>query len=411
MKEFYDLVAPDEAWQRLEQHLLTLPGETVDVEEAWGRVLGRNLQAPYHLPGFARSTVDGYAVRARDTFGASESLPALIRATGIIRMGEHVTTALPTGAAMAVPTGGMLPEGADAVVMVEHVSALDVDTIEVYRAVAPLENTVQADEDARAGDEILPAGRLIRAQDQGVLAAAGITSVPVVRAPRVGIISTGDEVVSPAEPITPGKIRDVNSYTIAGMVRAARGIPVSGGICPDELEEIRNRVRELLSQVDMLIISGGSSVGVRDHALTVINELGEPGVLLHGVMLRPGRPVIIGAAGNKPVFGLPGHPVSTMVTFFRFVRPAILQMAGREDSLLSVPARISRNLASSAGREEYIRVRLLKENGQWVADPVLGKSGMITTMTRADGMICIPLGKEGVLEGEPVDVFPFADWT
>jgi molybdopterin molybdotransferase len=375
--------------------------ERVPLLEALGRRLAQDVTAADAVPGFDRSTVDGFAVRARDTFGASESLPAYLDVTGEVLMGREAAGHLGTGQAWRIPTGGMLPPGADAVVMVEYTEELDDRTIGVTRPVAPGDNMVRAGEDIVPGAKVLPAGHVLRPQDLGLLSAVGLTGVPVTAPVRVGIISTGDEVVEPHCRPAPGQVRDINSYALYGQAAAAGARPRLYGIVRDNFELLLARLRQALEECDLVLLSGGSSVGVRDVAAKVLDSLGSPGVLFHGISIKPGKPTVGAVVDGKPVFGLPGHPVSAMVVFELLVTP-LLKYGSYVDNQLEFPvrARLARNMRSAAGREDYIRVRLRREGAEIVADPVLGKSGLISTMTRANGLAVIPAEKEGVEVGE-----------
>lgn len=386
------------------------PGRRVEeagLEECTGRVLAFDLVAREDVPGFPRSTVDGYAVRAQDTFGASESLPAYLVLAGECRMGEAPPRPLGEGECVAVATGGALPAGADAVVMVEHTEAPADGTVAVLRPVSPGENVVRPGEDVARGQVVLPAGRVLRPPDVGVAAALGYTRLGVYARPRVAVISTGDELVPPDRQPGPGRVRDVNAYALAAAVSAEGGVPRLLGIVPDERGALEHALREGL-RGDCVIVSGGSSVGARDLVAGALAGLGEPGVLVHGVAVRPGKPVIIAVAEGRPVFGLPGHPVSALVTFYLLVRPVLRYLAGADPFPVepAVRARLGRNLASRAGVEEYVRVALASEGGRLVAHPVLGKSGLISTLARSWGLVRIPAGATGLAEGEEVEVFP-----
>jgi molybdopterin molybdotransferase len=382
--------------------------ETLSLLSALCRYLAREVKAAEDVPGFSRSTMDGFAVRARDTFGASEGLPAYLEIAGEVLMGEEPQGGVEPGQAWRIATGGMLPAGADAVVMVEQTETLDEKTIGVVKPVAPGENVIRRGEDLTAGDLVLPAGHCLKAHDLGVLAAAGVTAVEVFCRQRVGIISTGDEVVPPDEKPAPGKIRDINSYTLYGAVAEAGGEPHLYGIVKDDFQKIRERLTIVLKENDLALLSGGSSVGTRDVAAEAINSLGSPGVLFHGLPIRPGKPAIGAVVAGKPVFGLPGHPASALVVFQLLVAP-LLRMgnySGEENGFREFPlvARLTRNLRSAPGREDFIRVRLFLQQGSLYAEPVLGKSGLITTLVKADGLARIPAGKEGVEAGETVEV-------
>lgn len=415
MSEFFNVLPPDAALALLLRQMNRISlAETVAVDEALDRITAVAIQSPDALPSFRRSTMDGFAVRAADTFGAGENLPAFLRVVGEVPMGAAADVALGVGDAAVVHTGGMLPEDADAVVQIEHTQRVGGGgsvpyDIEVLRAVAVGQNVLQAGEDVALGAEVLPAGHAIRPQDVGGLLALGITAVAVRRRPRVAILATGDEIVPPGQPVQPGQVRDINSYTVAAMVRRAGGEPVLRGIVPDELDLLRDTAVDALAEADMLVLSAGSSVSVRDMTGQVIDELGEPGVLLHGVATRPGKPTIVGVAQGKPVLGLPGNPVSAMVQFGMFGVPAVRRMLGVVERPLqrTVFARLSANIASESGREDYVPARLEQDEVGWTAVPVFGKSNLIYTLVRADGLIKVPLNAGGVLAGERVEVVLF----
>ncbi|MHB1134093.1 MAG: molybdopterin molybdotransferase MoeA, partial [Chloroflexota bacterium] len=308
--ELFTVVTPVEAWQRLAVLLHPLGrAEQVDLAAALGRVTAAAIPSPSDLPSFPRSTMDGYAVRAEDTYGASEGLPALLRLAGEVPMGRATALQLARGEALLIHTGGMLPPGADAVVMVEQTQRYG-EEVEVYRPVAIGENAVQVGEDVRRGEAILPAGQRLRAQDLGALAALGVTTVSVAARPRVAVLATGDEVVAPQRQPAPGQVRDVNSTLLAALIRRAGGEPLSLGIAPDDWQHLTRLTRAGLAAADALVVAAGSSVSTRDMTARAIAELGQPGVLVHGVALRPGKPTILAVADGKPVFGLPGNPVS-----------------------------------------------------------------------------------------------------
>ncbi len=421
--EFFNVLPPDEARALLRQHLTAvLPTETLPVPEAVERVTAVAIRAPHSLPTFRRSTMDGYAVRAADTYGASESLPAFLQVIGELPMGQPANLALLPGQAALIHTGGMVPDSADAVVQVEHTQVVSQgvaghpdtarDTlqfpleIEVLRAVAVGQNVLQIGEDVPKGAQILPAGHWLRPQDLGGLLALGITEVAVTRRPRVGILATGDEVIPPAQTAVPGQIRDINSYTIGGQVKQAGGIPIYGGIIPDDFHALQTAAASLLAQTDMLVMSAGSSVSVRDMTVEVINSLGKPGVLLHGVATRPGKPTIVAAVAGKPVLGLPGNPVSAMIQFDMFGTLALYYLQGMPTPPRRsvVWARLTQNIASESGREDYIPARLSDGPDGLLATPVFGKSNLIYTLVNADGLIKVPLNKAGVPGGEWVEV-------
>ncbi|MCC7355518.1 MAG: molybdopterin molybdotransferase MoeA [Anaerolineae bacterium] len=407
MTELFTVLTPLEAWRRLREHLQPRADpEHIATQDALDRVLAAPLSAPHVLPTFPRATVDGYAVRAADTYGASASLPAYLRLAGEVAMGQSASVQLGPGQAVVVHTGGMIPPGADAAVMVEHTQTMDGQDIEVYRPVAMGENVIQIGEDVRASQALFPVGHRLRPQDIGGLLALGLTQVEVARRPRVAILSQGDEVVPPEKMPGPGQVRDVNSYTLAALARRAGGEPLlHWEIRPDHLEAVQTAAREARAQADLVVFTAGSSVSVRDMTAQVIGGLGAPGILVHGVSVKPGKPTILAVCDGKPVFGLPGNPVSAMVIFQLFVAPAIALFLGTEaPPERKTPALLARNVASQTGREDYVPVRLAQRGSETWAEPVFGKSNLIYTLVRADGLVQIPLDSNGLSEGEMVEV-------
>ena len=386
-----------------------LPEERTRIEEALGMVSARDIISAEGLPSFARSTVDGYAVRAEDTFGATETMPVYLNLFHEVLMSRKADFLLPHYKASKIPTGGMLPEEADAVVMFEHVQILDKQMIEVLRSVAPAENVIQVGEDVKIGDVVIRKGQRMRPQDIGACAGIGVTEIAVYKRPSVSIISTGDEIVAASAVLEIGKVRDINSYVISGMVLESGGIPVKKGIFKDEYENLRNAIEAAMSDSEAIVISGGTSVGTKDMVARIINDIGSPGVLFHGVSLKPGKPMIGGVISGVPVFGLPGHPAAVSICFELFIRPVLHILSGLKErwpqySSRMVRARITKNISSSQGREEHVRVMLEERDGELRAVPVLGKSGLITTLVRADGTIVIPLHTNGIEAGEIVNV-------
>lgn len=385
------------------------PEKYLHIEAAYGMIASRDIFSPENLPSFSRSTVDGYAVGSADTFGSTESLPSYLNIRAEIFMGAKPDFILTKGEVGRIATGGMLPEGADAVVMFEHAQQLDEKMIEVVKPVSPGENVIQAGEDARKNECILKSGHRLRPQDIGALAGLGIIHIWVYEKPKVSVISTGEEIVPADKPVQPGQVRDINSYTLSGLISDAGGIPLRKGIFSDTYDIIREVVEDSLKDSEMILITGGSSVGTKDMTEKVINDLGSPGVLFHGVSLKPGKPMIGGIVDGIPVFGIPGHPAAVNVCFDIFVRPLLSIISGSrrerfEDTKRTIKARISRNISSSPGREEHIGVTLEDRDGELWANPILGKSGLITTLTKADGTAVIPLKKLGIHEGEFVEV-------
>jgi molybdopterin molybdotransferase len=411
MAELFNVRTPPDALRLLLEHLEPGAGavETVLTQEGLDRVLAHGVDSPANLPTFRRSTMDGFAVRAADTFGATESLPAYLDMVGEVLMGHDAEMHLGVGQCARISTGGMLPTNADAVVMVEQTQQASANTIEALRPVAPGENVVQIGEDVHSGDPILPAGHVLRPQDVGALLALGVTTVSVGRKLRVGIVSGGDELVEPSHEPGPGQIRDINSYTLACQVRHAGHVPCLVGVFPDELDALRVAARVAFADNDVVILSAGSSVSARDMTAQVVSQLGQPGVLVHGVSLKPGKPTILAVCDGKPVFGLPGNPVSCMVTFDLFVAPTLAHLSGaREVPRRTVTARLARNIASATGREDYIQVRINQsDQGVLEAVPVFGKSNLIFTLVNADGMLKVPLDAGGLNTGTLVEVMLF----
>ena len=382
--------------------------EPVPTKYALGRVTSRAVFSGERIPSFPRSSMDGFSVRAADTFGASEGLPAYFTTVGEVPMGSGPTVSVGVGEAAVAHTGGMLAWGADAVVMVESTQRVDEATIEVVRPVAPGENVVQPGEDMEQGDLVLPPGHMLRPQDLGGLMAMGVTEVRVSLKPRVAIMSMGDEIVPPETLPGEGQVRDVNTYTIAALVEQAGGIPVPLGITNDDYQRILSNAKQGLGSNDLLVLSAGSSVSSRDFTADVVQALGDPGILLHGLAIRPGKPTIVGLVRRKPVFGLPGNPVSAMVVFELLVRPTIhylLGCGGPSERPVAV-ARLTHDIPSVPGREDYVPVRLGDAEPR-TAEPVFGKSNLIFTMVRAHGTVHVPLDRSGLYAGEDVPVTLF----
>jgi molybdopterin molybdotransferase len=377
--------------------------EAVDLGRAHGRVPAEPVHAPHDLPGFARSTVDGYAVRAADTYGASEGLPSYLDVTGAVAMGRSPEGAVAPGTAFAMPTGGVIPEGADAVVMVEHTQEAMAGTIEVVRPAAPGDGLVRADEDAAAGTELVPAGRALRAQDLGLLAAAGVTQVRVHARPRVAIVSTGDEVVDPATAaLGAGQVRDASAVALAALVRDAGGEPDLRGIVPDDHDALAAALGEAVASSDVVVVSAGSSVGARDETAAVVAGLGKPGIWAHGLALRPGKPTLLADCGGVPVIGLPGNPRSALVVFGLVGVPIVRLVGGvtRPPAQASTRARLERDVPSAAGRLDVVQVAL--RDG--VAAPLFGASALLSILSTADGYVVVPDEATGLAAGTEVDV-------
>jgi molybdopterin molybdotransferase len=380
------------------------------LDEARSRVVGTDIVAPDHVPPFSRSLVDGYAVKAKDTYGARETAPGLLIQTGDIRVGQVTDKVVGDGQAIYVATGAMLPKGADAVLMQEYVrkAADDSTDLEATKSLRVGENICFEGEDVKAGQVVFRQGKRLSPFDLGVLAALGITRIPVFREPLVGLISSGDEIVPPDVVPPPGMIRDINTFTVSNLL-ANHGCRVQfAGIARDTLEETADKMAAL-KECDMILLSGGSSKGQADFVTAAIEYLGGR-ILFHGLNIKPGKPTIFGTLWNKPVFGLPGHPVSCAMVIVRFVLPLVQRLTGDRSSnpFSAVQGQLTTNIPSSYGIEEYVRVTLKKEDGVVAATPIFAKSSVISMLSKADGYIVIEEGKEGLEAGEEVEVHSFA---
>lgn len=408
MPEFLELLPPGEA---LKVFLGALPErkpltETVDVTFAVNRVLAEDIHSAEALPSFDRSTVDGFAVRAADTYGASETLPAYLHLVGEVPMGAKPEFELARGETGLIHTGGMLPVGADAVLMLENSQLARPGEIEVLRAVGQNENVLRAGEDVAIGDLILTGGTYLRPPEIGGLAALGITQVRVSVPPRVGILSSGDEIVPPQIQPGFGQVRDVNAFSLSALVLQRGGEPVRRGIVPDQVDLLETAMRRALEECDLIVITAGSSASTRDLTAQTIQKMGKPGVLVHGVNVKPGKPTILAVCDGKAVIGLPGNPVSAFVIAGLFVLPVIDLLLGLKTGRLepSVNARLGINLASQAGREDYVPVKLRQTDNGLVADPIFYKSNLIFSLSRADGLVHIPADANGLPVNASVEV-------
>jgi molybdopterin molybdotransferase len=406
-KGYLELISPD-AFRGVLSGFSPLAPETAAIHEAAGRFPARDVLSPEDLPALPRSGMDGYAVQARDTFGATETNPGYLDLDGDLAITAVRAAPLEPGRCVRVVTGSSLPPGADAVVMVEHTQDLGAGTIEIRRAVAPGENMMQAREDAAAGQPVLPAGTLMRPAEIGLLAALGLSEVLVRRRPRVAILSTGDEIVPVAAKPRPGEIRDANAPALAAMCAQWGALPLAMGIVRDETDSIAEALHEALARADAVFLSGGSSVGVRDLTIEALDLLQDTRVLVHGLAVSPGKPTILARSGGKAVWGLPGQTASAQVVMHVFGCPFLSHLAG-DSHAFSRPrpqtqAVLARNVASRQGREDYVRVRLEAEGGRVLAHPVLGKSGLLKTLVQAQGLMRIPAGLEGLEAGSTVRV-------
>jgi molybdopterin molybdotransferase len=413
VKAFFRVVTSSEARDHLATFAPHTASETIPTVDACGRVLAKALASPVDLPHFHRTNMDGYAVRAQDTFGASASLPMYLKLAGSVEMGKTVTRTLKKGEAMRIATGGMLPPGADSMVMVEYTEEMGDGTLEVQRSTSPWENILRIGEDIKKGAAIFTAGRRLRAHDLGALTGVGLIKVPVHRRPKVALISTGDEIVAPEQNPKPGQIRNVNQYSLRAMITEAGGETIDLGVVKDDRPAFEKAMARALSVAEVVMISGGSSVGIKDMTVDVVCSFPKSEVFFHGISIAPGKPTIFAKAAGKPVMGLPGHPVSALVVFSLFGAPLVRLVGGEPPTTAFAPlrttrARLARNVASAPGREDYVRVLLTQNNnGPLLAQPLPGKSGAVFSLVQANGMFCIPHNKEGKEAGEEVEVILF----
>jgi len=409
MKDFFKVIDLDRVSDFL-SCFSPVDTEQVPITEALGRVLGQDVLSDTDLPGFSRSTMDGFAVSAKSTFGASEANPAYLTCRGTVEMGAAPDFSVAPGEVARISTGGRLPEGADSVVMVEHTEAIDDLTIEIQKSVAPGQHVISSGEDFKRNEKILSDGQVLRPQEIGLLAAFGKQNIDVYRKPVISIISTGDEIVPIDRTPGPAEIRDINTYTLSGLIERAGAIPYPLGIVKDDYDNLFRICSHAQSASDMALISGGSSVGARDFTIAALEHLPKASIRIHGIAISPGKPTILAESMGKAFWGLPGHVVSAMVVFEVVVKPFIDRIKGTTETPNAEGAgwvaRLRRNLSSAQGRVDFIRVSLSEEDGTLWADPVLGKSGLINTVVKADGLIRIGQNTEGLDRGDTVKVTP-----
>ena len=394
-------------------HLQTITRKTevVPLVDALNRICARDIRSPEDLPPCDRSTMDGYAVVSSDTFGASQSMPAYLNVIGEVSMGSVPEITITRGNCVKIPTGGILPDGADAVMMFEHTVAIDDTMIEIVKDVGSGANVIRRGDDIREKDLAVAAHKRLLPQDLGLLAGLGIANLHVFEQISVGIISTGDEIIEYTQPLSPGKIRNINSITIGSLVRQHNAQVSDYGIVSDDEASFFSTVEKAVRENHVVLFSGGSSVGMRDLGEQAISRLGPPGILIHGVALKPGKPIIIGLSNDTPIFGLPGHPVSAAVCFDLFVKPVIQFLSGDTIShkvpVATVKAILKRNINSSAGRLDIVRVCLEQTEEGFIATPVLGRSGAISSLSRAHGYFIIEEDTQGILEGNSIEVYVY----
>ena len=408
---FFKVLSPQDALRRL---LAVQPVGTERIESirARGRVLAEDLYSAVDLPHFRRAAMDGYAVRAKDTFGATQSLPAYLKLAGVIEMGKEAVDRLAPGEAMRISTGGMMAPESDAVVMVEYAEELQNGLVEIHRGVSPGQNVIQIGDDIKSGELVFKRGRRLRAHDLGALTGVGIASIIVHRQPRIGLISTGDEIVDAAEVPLPGQVRNINQHSLAGLIEECGGDLRDWGVIRDDRAALSAALAEALEWADLVLLSGGSSMGAKDIALDTILSFADSEFVFHGISIAPGKPTIFANAHGKPILGLPGYPVSALVIFDLFADPMIRRLSGEiasahARSRKTVKAKLKTNIASQIGREDYVRVVLEGGPDQLCATPLPSKSGAIFTLVKADGMVRIEMNQDGLEQGEEVEVILF----
>ena len=392
-EQFLEVVSPEEARARFEKHLdlMPLPAETVTLAEARMRVLAHDVVAAVDAPPFDRSNVDGFAVRAADTVGASDGNPKVLTLnTEVIACGYSPAIAVAPGTCTAIATGGVIPRGADAVVMIEQTELVEggPPAIELRRTAAPGQFVSYAGSDIARGETLLRRGTRIGAREIGMLAACGLDRIEVVRRPKIAVLSTGDELVEPGRPLKPAGVYDSNGAIIAAAVAEAGGEPFIFGAYPDDAAVLEKAVREALATNDMVVLSGGTSKGAGDLSHRVVSRLGKPGILVHGVALKPGKPLCLGAVGDKPIVVLPGFPTSAIFTFHAFVAPVIRARAGLPpEAAKTTSARVPIRVASELGRKEFVLVSLIEGEQATIAFPTGKGSGAVTSFSQADGFL------------------------
>jgi molybdopterin molybdotransferase len=411
MSEFLKLLPPAEA---LSLFLKNIPqnivkSEVIDTTSGLGRVAAEDIFSAENLPCFSRSTMDGYAVQAKDTFGASDNMPIYLSLVGEVPMGREPGFMIGDSQAALIHTGGMLPEGADAVVIIENTQVIRPGEIEITHSIAAGENLIFSGEDVKKGQVVIKRGKVIRPAEIGGLLALGILQFKAARQPTVGIISSGDEIINPEKFPEPGQVRDINSYSLTALARQSGAISRLYGIIPDWKEALFEALKSAHRECDLVVITAGSSASIRDMTADVIQNLGNPGVLVHGINIRPGKPTILAVCDNKPVIGLPGNPVSALLIANLFVKPVISKLLGVDQTVVqpTIQACLTTNIASQAGREDWVPVHLFTNSKGCYAEPIFYKSNLIFSLVQADGFLRIPSPSNGLSVGEVVHVFLF----
>lgn len=407
--DLFNVISVEKAKELIDLNFNLEPrSEFVNLMESLERIIYDDIMSEIDVPHFRRSTVDGYAVNSKDVAGASESIPSIMDYKGEVLMGKKPDANISfPGECLYVPTGGMIPDGADSVVMVEYSERMDSDTVLINKPNAYGENVVEVGEDISKGECIIKKGKKIRAYELGVMSSLGMTQVPVCKRPKIAVISTGDEIVDPKETPKMGEIRDINSYVMQAFAIEDGCQPINYGVIKDDFELLKDTVNKAIDEADIILISGGSSVGKKDSTIDVINSLGQPGVIVHGIAIKPGKPTIIGKVRDKIVFGLPGHPLSAAIVYKVIVKYCIDKIKGFSEDIFPIVCNFSINYHSAKGREEYLPVTLAWNEGEIIASPVLSKSGIISSFSKAYGFIKIDKNLEGIRQGEKVFVYRF----
>lgn len=408
---FFRVVTPQEALRALLQ-VSPVGTEELRSVRARARVLAEDLYSSVDLPHFHRAAMDGYAVKAKNTFGASQSLPAYLKLAGVVEMGREAAQPLGAGEAIRISTGGMMPPESDAVVMVEYTDETAAGLVEIHRSVSPWQNVIQIGDDIKKGELVFQRGRRLRAHDLGALTGVGISAVSVYLRPRIGLISTGDEIVDADTDPMPGQVRNINQHSLAGLIEGCGGELRDWGVIGDEKDQLIRAIGEALEWSDLVLLSGGSSMGAKDIALEAILSFPDSEFIFHGISVSPGKPTIFAKACGKPIVGLPGYPVSALVIFDLFAAPLIRKLGGEAETAVTefsktLRATLKTNIASQVGREDYVRVILERDSERWWATPLPSKSGAIFTLVKADGMVRIDLNQDGLEQGEEVEVILF----
>lgn len=405
--EFFNVKSKEKAKDLLEEKFVDyeFPIEKINILEALNRNIGEDVYSDINVPEFNRSTVDGYAIRSIDSHGANDSIPSVLNILGEVMMGSKTDHNLKSGETVYIPTGGMIPDDADGIVMIENTEKLDDKTLLIYKPISKGENIIYKGDDIKKDNIAIKKGTKITPEVIGVLAALGIEYINVYKKPKFYIISTGDEIIDIDEELSLGKVRDINSYALYGLIENIGGQVVGKSIIKDDYDLLRDEVDKAISCSDIVLISGGSSVGEKDYTHKVIDSFDGEGVFVHGVSIKPGKPTILGKSNNKLVVGLPGHPVSSIIIFKTFIEWFVNRKLGTDKIKPRVKAIIDFNFPSAPGRTTYQMVKLIKKEGIYYALPSFGKSGMISLLTESEGYIVLEIEEEGIYKGEERDVY------